>query len=229
MIDLYYWPTPNGWKISIMLEECGLDYTTIPVNINIGDQHKPAFLEISPNNRMPAIIDHTPISGGEPISVFESGAILLYLAEKENKFLPSDVRGRYDVVQWLMWQMGGLGPMFGQHAHFKVYASEPVPYAIDRYERESRRLLSVLDKQVAKTGGWVVGAYSVADMAIFPWLVTMPARGLDLAEYTHASAWYARMNARPAVQKGLTHLETLRTTAAVTDKEARAVLFGIKP
>ena len=157
MIDLYYWPTPNGWKISIMLEECGLPYRAVPVNIGKGEQFAPAFLAISPNNRMPAIVDHEPLDGGAPIPVFESGAILLYLAEKCGHFMPRDVRGRYQVMQWLMWQMGGLGPMAGQNGHFLLYAPEKVPYAIERYGKEVNRLYGVLNTQLGHTGAYVAG------------------------------------------------------------------------
>ena len=167
MIDLYYWQTPNGRKITILLEELALPYKMIPVNIGRGDQFKPEFLAISPNNRMPAIVDHAPAGGGPPISVFESGAILLYLADKHGKLIPSDVRGRNDVVQWLMWQMAGVGPMFGQASHFLMYAKEKIPYAIDRYVNETRRLLRVLNTRL-EIREFVAGAYSIADIASFP-------------------------------------------------------------
>lgn len=171
MIDLYYWPTPNGWKISIMLEECGLPYRFVPVNIGKGEQFSPGFLAISPNNRMPAIVDHAPSGGAAPVAVFESGAILMYLAEKTGQFLPIEVRQRYQTLQWLMWQMGGLGPMAGQNGHFLLYAPEKISYAIERYGKEMDRLYGVLDAQLARTGAYVAGAdYSIADMAIFPWV-----------------------------------------------------------
>ncbi len=167
MIDLYYAPTPNGWKISIMLEELGLPYTVFPVNIRTGEQFEPDFLKISPNNRIPAIIDRAPADGFEPIPMFETGAILIYLAEKTGRFLPSDVRGRFSVMQWLMWQMGGLGPMLGQHGHFALYATEKIPYAVQRYRDEAARLYGVLDKQLGKTGAYVAGdEYSIADIAM---------------------------------------------------------------
>jgi len=229
VIDLHYWPTPNGWKISIALEEMELPYRTVPVNIGAGDQFKPEFLRIAPNNRMPAIVDHAPSDGGEPVSVFESGAILVYLADKSGKFMPKDLRGKVLVTQWLMWQMGGLGPMFGQDGHFKLYAPEKLPYAIDRYDRECRRLLGVMDGQLQRTGDCLAGEYSIADMAVWPWLVTAKRRGIDLAGYPAVQNWFARLRARPAVQRGMALLQDLRNNAAVDDAKAREVLFGIKP
>ncbi len=228
MIDLYYWPTPNGWKISIALEEMGLAYNTIPVNIGAGDQFTPGFLAISPNNRMPAIVDHDPPGGGAPVSVFETGAILIYLAEKTGQFMPDDLRGRVRVMEWLMWQMGGIGPMFGQDGHFKLYAPEKIPYAIDRYDRECKRLLGVLDKQLAMTGDCVAGAYSIADMAIFPWVATVKAREIDLSEFPTVKSWFTRLRVRSAVEKGMELLKELRTTASRDDAKAREILFGIK-
>lgn len=177
MIDLYYWPTPNGWKISIALEELGLPYTVKPVNIGRGAQFAPDFLAISPNNRIPALVDHEPPDGGPPFSSFETGAMLLYLADKTGHLLAQDWRQRQTVLPWLMWQMGGLGPMLGQHGHFRLYATEKIPYAIDRYERETRRLYGVLDGQLGKTGAFVAGDdYSIADIAIFPWIMTHKAQ-----------------------------------------------------
>jgi len=228
MIDLYYWPTPNGWKISIALEEMGLDYTTHPVNIGAGDQFKPEFLQFSPNNRMPAMIDHAPAGGGAPVSVFESGAILLYLAEKTGQFMPADLRGRVAVIEWLMWQMGGLGPMFGQDGHFKIYAPEKIPYAIERYDRECKRLLGVLDGQLQKTGDCVAGAYSIADMAILPWAITTEMRDIDIAVYPTVAGWIERLKARPAVARGLDHGKELRTPGAQMSDQEKATLFGIK-
>lgn len=225
MIDLYYWPTPNGWKISIMLEECGLPYTLQPVNIGKGEQFAPGFLAISPNNRMPAIVDHAPAGGGEPVAVFESGAILLYLAEKTGRFLPASVRERYRVMQWLMWQMGGLGPMAGQNGHFLLYAPEKVPYAIDRYGKEVDRLYGVLDAQLERTQAFVAGAdYSVADMAIFPWVRTHKAQQVDLARFAHVQCWYDALFQRPAVKRGLDLGKELRAPALT--EEARKALFG---
>ncbi len=229
MIDLHYWPTPNGWKISIALEEMALEYRTLPVNIGAGDQFKPAFLAIAPNNRMPAIVDHGPADGGAPISLFESGAILLYLAEKSGQFMPADVRGRAATSQWLMWQMGGLGPMFGQDGHFKLYAPEKIPYAIDRYDRECKRLLGVLDTQLALTGDCVAGAYGIADMAILPWVATTKARDIDRGAFAHVSRWYDRLRARPAVDRGMELHADWRSNAAQDDAKAREILFGIKP
>lgn len=229
MIDLYYWPTPNGWKISIALEEMGLAYNTIPVNIGAGDQFKPDFLAISPNNRMPAIVDHDPAGGGAPVSVFETGAILLYLAEKTGQFMAADLRGRNRVQEWLMWQMGGLGPMFGQDGHFKLYAPEKIPYAIERYDRECKRLLGVLDRQLAMTGDCVAGDYSIADMAIFPWIATVKAREIDLDEFVSVKAWFTKLRVRPAVEKGMELLKDLRNRSPEDQEKARAILFGIKP
>jgi GST-like protein len=228
MIDLYYWPTPNGWKISIALEEMGLDYRVHGVNIGAGDQFKPEFLAISPNNRMPAIVDHAPADGGDPISVFETGAILLYLAEKTGQFMPTELRGRVRVTEWLMWQMSGLGPMFGQDGHFKLYAPEKIPYAIDRYDAECKRLLGVLDRQLAKTGDCVASDYSIADMAIFPWIATTKARDIDRSEFGHVNAWFGRLRARPAVEKGMELHKEWRSQGAQNDAKAREILFGIK-
>ena len=225
MIDLYYWPTPNGWKISLMLEECGLPYTMKAVNIGKGEQFRPEFLAISPNNRMPAIVDHAPADGGAPVSVFESGAILIYLADKTGRFLPKELRARSDVMQWLMWQMGGLGPMAGQNGHFRLYAPEPVPYAVERYSKEVDRLYGVLDTQLAHTGHFVAGAeYSIADMAIFPWVRTYKAQQVALANFPHVRAWYEAIGARPATQRALDLGKDLRAPA-LTD-EARKTLFG---
>jgi GSH-dependent disulfide-bond oxidoreductase len=225
MIDLYYWPTPNGWKLSIMLEECGLPYALKAVNIGKGEQFTPEFLAISPNNRMPAIVDHAPTGGGAPVSVFESGACLLYLAEKTGKFLPADLRGRTQVTEWLMWQMGGLGPMAGQNGHFQLYAPEKIPYAIERYSKEADRLYGVLDAQLARTGAFVAGAdYSIADMAIFPWIRTWKAQKMDLPKFPHITRWYDAMFQRPAVKRGLDVGKDLRAPALT--EEARKVLFG---
>jgi len=211
MIDLYYWPTPNGWKITIMMAECEIAYRPIPVDIGKGEQFLPEFLKVSPNNRIPAIVDHEPPDGGVPISLFESGAILIYLAEKSGKLIPTDLRSRNTVHEWLMWQVGGLGPMAGQNGHFLLYASEKIPYAIQRYSDEVRRLYSVLDRQLAKTGRFVAGEYSIADIAIFPWIVTHKAQGLSLTEYPHVSDWFNKVRARPAVSNGMEVLRELRT------------------
>jgi GST-like protein len=224
MIDLYYWPTPNGWKIAIMLEETGLPYRVVPVNIGRGEQFRPEFLALSPNNRMPAIVDPSPPDGGGPLSVFESGAILLYLGEKTGRFLPADLRGRYEVTQWVMWQMGGLGPMAGQAHHFRQYAPEKLPYAIDRYTNEVNRLYGVMNKRLADRE-FLAGAYSVADMAAFPWVVPWKNQGQDLADFPHLQRWFQAMQARPAVARGLDVGKDLRTAAGLDD-EAKKILFG---
>ena len=223
MIDLHYAPTPNGWKISIMLEELGMSYTVVPVNIRNGDQFKPEFLAISPNNRIPAIVDHAPADGGEPIAMFETGAILMYLAEKSGRFLPSDMRARFNVIQWLMWQMGGLGPMLGQHGHFALYAPEKIPYAIQRYRDETSRLYAVLNKQLGKTGAYVAGEYSIADIACFPWTMTHKAQGFTLDDFPNVKRWYADIRARPKVQAGLAVGKFDKTPM---DEQARKNMFG---
>ncbi len=223
MIDLYYWPTPNGWKISIALEEMELDYKLIPVNIGRGEQFEPDFLAISPNNRMPAIVDHAPAHGGEAIALFESGAILLYLAEKTGKFLPQDTRGRFQVVQWLMWQMGGLGPMLGQNHHFRIYASEKIDYAIRRYTDETSRLYGVLDKQL-EGREYLCGAYSIADMACWPWIVPHENQGQDLEQFPQVKRWHEKMKTRPGLRRGFDVGRELRT--AGMDEEAKKILFG---
>jgi GSH-dependent disulfide-bond oxidoreductase len=225
MIDLYYWPTPNGWKISLMLEECGLPYTLKPINIGKGEQFAPEFLAISPNNRMPAIQDHAPADGGEPVSVFESGAILIYLAEKTGRFLPNELRKRKAVLEWLMWQMGGLGPMAGQNGHFLLYAPEKIGYAIERYGKEVNRLYGVLDGQLQRTSAFVAGDdYSIADMAIFPWIRTYKAQQVPLADFPHVQAWFERILARPATTPALDLGKELRAPALT--EEARKALFG---
>ena len=224
MIQLYYWPTPNGWKITIFLEETATPYEIVPVNIGKGEQFKPEFLTISPNNRMPAIADPDG-PDGKPIALFESGAILIYLAEKTGRFLAQDPRRRYDAIQWLMFQMGGVGPMFGQAGHFTRYAPEKIPYAIERYTNESRRLCGVLDRQLA-TRDFVAGEYSIADMAIFPWVFAIQER-LDLTEMPHLGRWLATLRARPAVQRGLDVMKDIRRPTEMSE-EARSILFGAK-
>ena len=225
MIDLHYWPTPNGWKLSIMLEECALPYRLVPVNIGKGAQFTPEFLAISPNNRMPAIVDHSPTGGGAPVTVFESGACLLYLAEKSGQFFPCDLRGRYAVMQWLMWQMGGLGPMAGQNGHFLLYAPEKIPYAMERYSKEVDRLCGVLDAQLGRTGAFVAGgSYSIADMAIFPWVRTHKAQQVVLESFPHVQRWYNALFERPATKRGLDLGKELR--AGSMTEEARKALFG---
>jgi GST-like protein len=223
MIDLYYWPTPNGWKISIALEEMELPYVVKSVNIGRGEQFDPAFLAISPNNRMPAIVDREPLGGGEPLAVFESGAILLYLAEKSGKFLPRNPRGRYEVIQWLMWQMGGLGPMLGQNHHFRIYAPEPVAYAIDRYTDEGKRLYSVLDGQLAERE-YICGDYSIADMACWPWIVPHERQGVVFSDYANVVRWYETMKQRPALRRGFDVLKEIRRSGM--DTAAKEILFG---
>ena len=226
MIDLYTWPTPNGWKISIALEELGLAYTVKPVNIGRGEQFTPGFLAVSPNNRIPALVDHAPPGGGAPFSSFETGAMLVYLAEKTGQLLPSDWRGRHTVLPWLMWQMGGLGPMLGQHGHFLLYASEKIPYAIDRYQRETRRLYGVLNTKLGQTGAFVAGGgYSIADIAVFPWIMTHKAQGLTLDDWPHVKRWFATVRARDAVQRGLAVGKPLRPLTGMDD-ETRRNLFG---
>jgi GSH-dependent disulfide-bond oxidoreductase len=225
MIDLHYWPTPNGWKISIMLEECGLPYRLVPVNIGKGEQFTPEFLAISPNNRMPALVDNAPTGGGDPVAVFESGACLLYLAEKTGKFMPVDLRGRYAVMQWLMWQMGGLGPMAGQNGHFLLYAPEKITYALERYSKEVDRLYGVLDAQLGRTKAFVAGAnYSIADMAIFPWIRTHKMQQVALENFPNVERWYNGLFGRPAVKRGLDLGKELR--AGGLTEEARKALFG---
>ncbi|MEA5124135.1 glutathione binding-like protein [Xanthomonas floridensis] len=227
MIDLYYWPTPNGHKVTLFLEEAGLDYTLKPVNIGKGEQFEPAFLQISPNNKMPAIVDHAPADGGAPQSVFESGAILLYLAEKTGRFLPRDARGRMAALEWLFWQMGGLGPMSGQMGHFNVYAPEKIPYAIDRYNAEVRRLHGVLDKRLADHAYLAGHDYSIADMASYPWLDVYGDLKPDFAAFPNLHRWYAAIAARPATQRAYALKEKVNPNAGkpLSDEE-RKHLFG---
>lgn len=223
MIDLHYWPTPNGWKITIMLEECGLDYRVIPVNIGEGDQFKPEFLAISPNNRMPAIVDHDV--EGEPVPVFESGAILVYLAEKTGRFMPADARGRKEALEWLFWQVGNLGPMAGQISHFVNYApAEGNDYARDRYAREYNRCLGVLDRRL-EAREFILGEYSIADMACWPWLIPYKRFGEDLDLLPNVKRWHQAMKARPAASRGIDVGKAFRRSAPPTEAE-RAILFG---
>lgn len=226
-IELYYWPTPNGHKITIMLEECGLPYEIKPVNIGKGDQFKPEFLAIAPNNRMPAIVDPNG-PGGKPIAMFESGAILQYLGRKTGKFYPSDERARVECEQWLFWQMAGLGPMAGQCHHFRNYAPERIPYGIERYTNEVNRLYGVMNRRLADRE-YLAGEYTIADMASYPWVRPYKNQGQDIAEFPNLEAWYKRMQARAAVAKGVKVGEELRAAYNLaTDKEAQAVLFGQK-
>ncbi len=229
MIDLYYWPTPNGHKIMMCLEELGLPYRIVPVNIGRGEQFQPDFLRISPNNRMPAIVDHTPPDGGEPLSVFESGAILLYLADKTHRFIPQDLRGRHLALQWLFWQMGGLGPMAGQNHHFVQYAPEKLPYAIDRYVKETARLYAVLDKHLCAmaTAGhhYIAGDYSIADMASYPWVVPHERQQQKLEDFPHLAAWFERIRSRPATERAYARAKEI-SAAPVVDEASRKLLFG---
>jgi len=224
MIDLHYWTTPNGHKITIFLEETGLPYRLKPVNISAGEQFDPAFLAISPNNRIPAIVDHDPPGGGAPITLFESGAILLYLAGKTGRFYPTDLRGRVEVTQWLFWQMAGLGPMAGQNHHFSHYAPEKIPYAIERYVKETGRLYGVLNKRLADRE-YVGGEYSIADMACYPWI--LPERqGQDRGHFPHLARWKSAIAARPAVERAYAIAKSINAKPSVTDHKSRAVLFG---
>jgi GSH-dependent disulfide-bond oxidoreductase len=227
MIDIYFWPTPNGYKITVMCEEAGLKYNIIPVNIGAGDQFKPEFLKISPNNRMPAIIDPDG-PDGKPIAIFESGAILMYLAEKTGKLMPSDTRGKYNVIQWLMFQMASVGPMLGQAHHFRVYAPEKLEYAINRYTNEAKRIYNVIDKQLSQTP-YIAGEYSIADIAIYPWLVPHNMQGQDLDDFPHLKKWYEGLRARPAVQAGFAAMaDQLKNRPPTQDKKAWDTLFGAK-
>ena len=225
MIDLYYWPTPNGHKITMFLEEAGLDYTIRPINISAGDQFKPEFLAFSPNNRMPAIIDRDPVGGGEPVTAFESGAILLYLAEKTGRFLPSDLRGRKTVTEWLFWQMGGLGPMAGQNHHFGVYAPEKIPYAINRYVNETNRLYGVLDRRLAVHPFLAGDAYTIADMAAYPWVVPWKRQQQNLDDFIHVRRWFDAIRERPATMRAYARGEPYSAQPAVTE-EGKKLLFG---
>ncbi|AHX15291.1 glutathione S-transferase [Dyella jiangningensis] len=227
MIELHYWPTPNGHKITLFLEESGLPYTIKPVNIGKGEQFQPAFLAISPNNRMPAIVDTAPADGGEAISVFESGAILQYLAEKSGRFLPTDLRGKYTVLEWLYWQVGGLGPMLGQNHHFNRYAPEKIPYAIDRYINETRRLYGVLDRRLEGRAFIAGEDYSIADMAAYPWTVGYENQGMALEDFSHLKRWFEAIRARPATQRAYALGEQIKGRFDLTtDEEARKILFG---
>jgi GST-like protein len=222
MIDLHYWPTPNGFKITIMLEECALPYQLLPVNISTGEQFRAEFLALSPNNRMPAIVDRT--GPGGPLSIFESGAILLYLAEKTGRFLAQDPRGRYDTLQWLFWQMAGLGPMSGQAGHFLNYAAEKVPYAIDRYTSEVNRLYGVMERRL-QDRDYLAGAYSIADMACWPWVRPWERYRQNLADFPRLARWFEAIGERPAVQRGIAVGAELNTRSAPPE-EARKILFG---
>lgn len=226
MIDLYYWTTPNGHKITLFLEEAGLPYHMHPINIGKGEQFAPEFLKIAPNNRIPAIVDQSPADGGAPISLFESGAILLYLADKTGQFIPQDLRGRNEVLQWLFWQMGGLGPMAGQNHHFVQYAPERIPYAMERYVKETSRLYGVLDKHLADGRDFIAGKdYSIADMACYPWIVPHERQQQDLGKFPHLKAWYERIAARPATQRAYELAQSINVAPTV-DEASKKVLFG---
>jgi len=227
MIDVYSWATPNGHKVHIMLEECGYrlgkDWLAHPIDIGAGDQFKPEFLNISPNNKIPVMVDPNG-PDGKPISIFESGAILLYLAAKTGKFLPKSTRAKYEVLQWLMFQMGGLGPMLGQNHHFRIYAPEKIEYAINRYTNEAKRLYGVLDQQLSKHPFIAGKEYSIADMAIFPWTRNWKNQGIEIDEFPHFKKWFEKISARPAVRRGVEVLTNLRKP--LTDDKARDLLFG---
>jgi GST-like protein len=225
MIELHYWPTPNGHKVTLFLEETGTPYEVVPVNINKGEQFRPEFLKIAPNNRMPAIVDHNPADGGGSISIFESGAILQYLAEKTEKFLPSDVRGRAETMQWLFWQMGGLGPMAGQNSHFKNYTTD-MPYPLKRYVDETARLFAVLDKRL-QDREFVAGDYSIADMACYPWTVLHEMLGQDLDLFPSLKRWHQAIKSRPASQRAYALADKVKKIAPpVSDEERRQNMFG---
>ena len=223
MIEVYSWATPNGHKVHIMLEECGLPYRAIPVDIGAGEQFAPEFLAISPNNKVPALVDPDG-PDGEPIALFESGAILLYLASKTGRFLPEALRGKWSVMQWLMFQMGGVGPMLGQAHHFRIYAPEKIPYAVDRYTNEARRLYGVMDRQLARSTYLAGPEYTIADMAVFPWLRSWKNQGIDWNDFPHLKGWFDEIGKRPAVMRGVEVLADKRRP--ITDDKAREVLFG---
>jgi GST-like protein len=225
MIDLHYWTTPNGHKVTIYLEEAGVEYTVKPVNIGKGDQFDPAFLRISPNNKIPAIVDHAPADGGKPISVFESGAILLYLAGKTGQFIPRDLRGQVETLEWLMWQMGGLGPMLGQNHHFAHYAPEKLPYAIDRYVKETSRLYGVLNKRLTGRDFIMGKQYTIADMASYPWIIP-DRQGQDMDDFPNLKRWHAAIRARPATTRAYAKAKEVNPTPGIRTEEERKILFG---
>ena len=225
MIELHYWTTPNGHKITMFLEETGLPYKIFPIKIGKGEQFKAEFLAISPNNRIPAIVDRDPKGGGAQVSVFESGAILFYLAEKTGKFLPADGAARYDVMQWLFWQMGGLGPMLGQNHHFRNYTTEKIPYAINRYVKETERLYGVLDERLADRD-FIAGDYSIADMACYPWIVLHERQGQNLDDFPNIKRWFDAVQRRDAVQRAYAIAKTINDAPAGMTEEAKAILFG---
>ena len=226
MIDLYFWPTPNGLKLKLFLEESALPYRAIAVDLGKGEQHRPEFLKVSPNNKIPALVDHDPPGGGAPLSLFESGAMLLYLAEKSGKFIPTDVRGRAEVLQWLFWQVGGLGPMAGQNGHFRVYAPTEIAYAIERYTKEVNRLYGVMNQRLADRE-FLAGRYSIADIACYPWIVPYKPQGQNLDEFPHLKRWFDAIAARPATVRTYEGVAPayVRDRSAITDDE-RKHLFG---
>jgi len=224
MIDLYYWTTPNGHKVTMFLEEAGLPYRVVPINIGKGEQFAANFLRIAPNNRIPAIVDHEPADGGAPLTLFESGAILLYLADKSSSFIAPDLRGRNETIQWLFWQMGGLGPMAGQNHHFTQYAPEKIPYAIERYVKETARLYAVLDKHLAGRE-FIAGSYSIADIACYPWIVPYERQGQNLDDFPQLKRWFAAIRERPATQRAYALAKEINP-APVVDQDAKRILFG---
>ncbi|GJD52937.1 Disulfide-bond oxidoreductase YfcG [Methylobacterium crusticola] len=225
MIDLYYWTTPNGHKVTMFLEEAGLPYALKPVNIGKGEQFEPDFLRIAPNNRIPAMVDHAPAGGGAPVSLFESGAILLYLAEKTGRFIPAGTHGRAEVLQWLFWQMGGLGPMAGQNHHFVQYAPEQIPYAIDRYVKETNRLYGVLDRRLADRAFVAGPDYSIADMAIYPWIVPHERQRQNLDEHPNLKRWFGAVAERPATRAAYARAQAINQQPTMSE-EAKAIMFG---
>jgi GST-like protein len=224
MIELYFWTTPNGYKPLMFLEETNLPYLIKPVNIGKGEQFDPAFLKIAPNNRIPAMVDTDPAGGGQPIAIFESGAILLYLADKTGKLIPQGPTGRWDAIQWLFWQMAGLGPMAGQNHHFSQYAPEKLPYAIDRYVKETNRLYGVLNKRLADRE-YITGTYSIADIASYPWIVPHERQGQNLADFPHLKRWFEAIKARPATGRAYEKGKAINTAPSITE-ESRKILFG---
>jgi GST-like protein len=225
MHDIYFWTTPNGYKVVMFAEEAGIPYTIKPVNISTGEQFHPMFLRISPNNRIPALVDHAPGPGLAPVSLFESGAILLYLADKTGKFIPDDIHGRAEVLQWLFWQMGGLGPMAGQNHHFSQYAPEKLPYAIERYMNETNRLYGVLNKRLADRAFVAGPDYSIADMASYPWIVPHERQGQDLDDFPHLKRWFHAIKARPGTERAYARGKEVNTAATVSE-DAKKILFG---
>jgi GSH-dependent disulfide-bond oxidoreductase len=225
MIELYYWTTPNGHKITIFLEEAELPYKIIPINIRNGEQFDPKYLQISPNNKIPAIVDTKPNDTSKHLSIFESGAILLYLADKTGRFIPKDQKGRYETIEWLFWQVGGLGPMAGQSHHFSNFAPEPIPYAIERYIKETARLYGVLNKQLADRE-FIAGGYSIADIACYPWIVPHEKQGQNLDDFPNLKRWYHHMESRPAVQRAYLKAQEINDESTPMTEEAKRIMFG---